>query len=75
MIWLWIWGIVTAIALIVEFLTSDLITIWFGAGGLVTLFVVALVPKLDLVWQLAIFVGVSVVLLSSRVRRTCFAMC
>ncbi|MBQ3502580.1 MAG: NfeD family protein, partial [Clostridia bacterium] len=63
MIWLWIWGIVTALALIIEFLTSDLITIWFSAGGLVTLFVVALAPELHIVWQLVIFVGVSVVLL------------
>ena len=49
MIWLWIWGLVTALALIVEFLTSDLITIWFGAGGLITLFVVALAPNLHIV--------------------------
>ena len=26
--WLWIWGIVTALALVVEFITADLITIW-----------------------------------------------
>ena len=63
MIWLWIWGIVTALALVIEFLTADLITIWFAAGGLVTLLVVALAPELPLIWQLVIFVGVSVVLL------------
>ncbi len=63
MIWLWIWGIVTAFALVVEFLTADLITIWFAAGGLITLLVVALAPNLPWVWQLVIFVGVSVVLL------------
>ncbi len=63
MVWLWIWGIVTAMALIIEFLTADLITIWFAAGGLVTLLVVALAPNLPLIWQLVIFVGVSVVLL------------
>ena len=63
MIWLWTWGIVTAIALVVEFLTADLITIWFAAGGLTTLLVVALAPNLPLIWQLIIFVGVSIVLL------------
>ncbi|MBQ8522166.1 MAG: NfeD family protein [Clostridia bacterium] len=63
MIWLWIWGIVTAIALVVEFLTSDLITVWFAAGGLITLLVVALAPSIPIVWQFVIFVGVSVVLL------------
>jgi membrane protein implicated in regulation of membrane protease activity len=63
MIWLWLWGIVTAISLVVEFLTADLITIWFAAGGLVTLLIVALIPKIGLIWQLLIFVGVSVILL------------
>ena len=63
MFWLWVWGIVTALALIVEFITADLITIWFAAGGLATLLVVALAPELHIVWQLVIFVGVSVVLL------------
>jgi membrane protein implicated in regulation of membrane protease activity len=63
MIWLWVWGIVTALALVIEFLTADLITIWFAAGGLITLLVVALAPELPLIWQLVIFVGVSVVLL------------
>ena len=62
MIWLWLWGIVTATALIIEFITADLITIWFAAGGLVTLLIVALVD-MSLIWQLVIFVGVSVVLL------------
>jgi len=63
MIWLWIWGIVTALALVIEFITADLITIWFAAGGLVTLFVVALARDISLIWQLVIFVGVSVGLL------------
>lgn len=63
MVWLWTWGIVTAIALVVEFITADLITIWFAAGGLTTLLVVALAPNLPLIWQLIIFVGVSVLLL------------
>lgn len=62
MIWLWVWGIVTAFSLVVEFLTADLITIWFAAGGLITLLVVALVD-IALIGQLVIFVGVSVGLL------------
>ena len=63
MIWLWIWGIVTALALIVEFLTSDLVTVWFAAGGLVTLLIVALIPNIGIIWQFVIFVSVSVILL------------
>ena len=70
MIWLWIWGIVTAIALIAEFLTSHLVTIWFAVGGLVTLLVVALAPQLFIVWQIAIFATISVVLLVS-LRKVC----
>lgn len=60
---LWIWGIITAMALVIEFITADLITIWFAAGGLVTLLVVALAPNIPIIWQLVIFVGVSVLLL------------
>lgn len=63
MVWLWIWGIVTSISLVIEFLTANLLTIWFAGGGLVTLLVVALVPDLGLLWQFLIFAGVSVVLL------------
>ena len=70
MIWLWIWGIVTALALIIEFLTSDLVTIWFAAGGLITLLVAALTPGLWIVWQAVIFAGVSAVLLLST-RKLC----
>ena len=62
MVWLWIWGIVTAVSLVVEFMISNLIAIWFAAGGLVTLLVISLV-KISLIWQLVIFVSVSVLLL------------
>ena len=73
MVWLWIWGIVTSISLVVEFLTANLLTIWFAGGGLVTLLVVALVPDLGLLWQFVIFIGVSVGLLLST-RKLCFKL-
>ena len=63
MIWLWVWGIVTAFALMVEFLTSNLTTVWFAAGGLITLLVVALANNLAIGWQLAIFMVTSTILL------------
>jgi membrane protein implicated in regulation of membrane protease activity len=63
MIWLWVWGIVSSIALIAEFLSSHLVTIWFAVGGLTTLLVVALAPGLFIVWQILIFAGVSIILL------------
>ena len=70
---LWFWGAVTALALIVEFITADLITIWFAAGGLVTLLVVALAPGLSIIWQCVIFVLVSVGLLLCT-RRICLRL-
>lgn len=70
MVWLWVWGIITAINLVVEFLVSKLFTIWFSAGGMVTLLVVALVPNISLIWQFIIFAGVSVALLIC-VRKLC----
>ena len=70
MLWLWIWGIITAISLVVEFLTSNLIAIWFAAGGLVTLLVVALAPGLHLVWQFVVFAGTAVLLLVC-IRKLC----
>lgn len=62
---IWVWGIVTAVALILEFVSTGLISIWFAAGGLVTLMVVAIWPNLALIWQLIIFVAVSCILLLS----------
>ena len=63
MVWLWIWGIITAINLVVEFMLANLFTLWFSAGGMVTLVVVALAPNITLVWQFVIFISVSIMLL------------
>lgn len=60
---IWVWGIFTAIALILEFITTGLISVWFAAGGFVTLLVVAIWPSLPIIWQCVIFVFVSCVLL------------
>ncbi len=70
---LWVWGIITAIALVFEFLTSYLISIWFASGGLITLLVVALAPNLNFIWQILIFAGISVVLLLS-LRKICLKL-
>lgn len=70
MVLLWVWGLVTAVALMIEFLKGNLIAIWFASGGFVTLLVLALAPKIALVWQVVIFAVVSVMLLVC-VRRLC----
>jgi len=60
---IWVWGAVTAIALILEFVTTALVTIWFAAGGFVTLLVSIIFPSCPVIWQCVIFVAVSVILL------------
>lgn len=61
----WVWGILTAVALVFEFITAGLQSIWFAAGGFITLLVVLIFPELALIWQFTIFVGSSCVLLLS----------
>ena len=58
-----VWLVAVIVFLGVEISTVTLTSIWFAAGGLVTLLVTALAPELHLIWQLLIFVGVSVILL------------
>ncbi|MBQ8430325.1 MAG: NfeD family protein [Clostridia bacterium] len=60
---LWVWGVITAVALVLEFITADLITIWFAAGGLVSLLLTAIFPELPVIWQCVIFVATSCILL------------
>ena len=59
----WIWGTIFIITMVIEFETSDIDAIWFSLGSLVTLIVTLFAPNLPLVWQLAIFIGVTVILL------------
>ncbi len=61
--WIWIWLGVVVITMILEFISTDMIAIWFSVGGLVSLILAALsVP----VWvQLVVFVVISAVLLLS----------
>ena len=37
MVWLWIWLGVVVLALVVEFLTAEMISVWFAASGIVAL--------------------------------------
>ncbi|MBQ7348545.1 MAG: NfeD family protein [Clostridia bacterium] len=59
--WLYIWLFVTAFALIFEFVTTDMLSIWFAGGGLVAL----VLSAVGLEWyiQLPVFFAVSLVLL------------
>ncbi len=63
MTWLYIWLGVTALALILEFITADLITVWFAGGGLVAM----LLAAVGLEWyiHLPVFIAISLALLLS----------
>lgn len=61
MIWVYAWLGITVLALIVEFCTADLISVWFAGGGLVSLILSAV--NVDWPIQLIMFVVVSVILL------------
>lgn len=61
MVWLYVWLAVTIIALVVEFLTSDMISIWFAGGGLVAMILAAF--KLQWYIHFPVFLVLSFVLL------------
>ena len=67
MFWMWFWFCLAIALLVVEFLTADLVCIWFGASALVIGVVVAIAPTLPVAWQFVIFVLASVgMLLATR---------
>ena len=53
---MWIWGMITAATLILEFVTAGLISIWFAAGGFITLLITAIWGEMPIIWQCTIFV-------------------
>ena len=58
---MWIWFIVAVGLLIVELSTQQLVSIWFSLSALITGFVCAFVPNMELWLQLLIFAILSVV--------------
>ncbi len=63
MTWTYVWLGVTAVALMLEFLTSDLLSIWFAGGGIVAM----ILALCGLSWyvHLPVFIVLSFVLLLS----------
>ena len=61
MIWVYVWLAITAGALITEFLTADMVSIWFAGGGIVALSL----ALFDIAWyiHLPVFIVLSLVLL------------
>ena len=62
----WIIWLCCALALLtVELLTIDLVAVWFALSSLVMVIITAIFPKLELIWQLVIFITLSATLLAS----------
>ena len=61
----WVWFSLTIVLLIVEFLTADLVCIWFSAAALLVSILLAIFPALPLGWQFAIFVVAAAGLLAA----------
>ena len=60
----WIWLSIIVITVILEIITTDLVSIWFTFGAVIPLFLSAF-DVLNPIWQTVIFVIVSAVLLSA----------
>ena len=61
----WVWFSLAILLLVVEFLTADLVCIWFSAAALVVSILLAIFPAIPLGWQFAIFVFASAGLLAA----------
>ncbi len=61
MTWVYVWLAVTATALLIEFITADLLTVWFAGGGIVAMILAAL--GLEWYIHLPVFIVISMGLL------------
>ncbi|MBQ7235813.1 MAG: NfeD family protein [Clostridia bacterium] len=61
--WVYIWLAVTAAALIIEFCTNEMVSVWFAGGGIVAMIIAAF----NVSWyvHVPVFIGLSLVLLLS----------
>ena len=59
--WIYLWLIVTALSLLLEFITTEMLCIWFAGGGLIALILSAI--GLGWYYQVIIFIVVSFALL------------
>ena len=58
---LYFWLGVTVVALVLEFITADMVTIWFAGGGLIAMILALL--KVSIYVQIPVFIAVSIVCL------------
>lgn len=60
---MWVWFALAILLLVVELTTTQFVSIWFSAASLVTGIVVTIFDKMPVVWQIVLFVALSVVAL------------
>lgn len=58
----WVWLAVFVVSLVIEFVTFDLISVWFSAGAIIP-FILSAVGGIAIEWQISIFVVVSALLI------------
>ncbi len=58
----WVWLVVIVITTIIEFATMEIVSIWFTLGAVIP-FILAGTRAVNWVWQLAIFIALSAVLI------------
>lgn len=63
-IWIWIWLAVVCCSAVIEFSTMQMVSIWFVAGGLVSL-VLAIIGGIPVWVQIVVFIVLSMILLLS----------
>ena len=65
----WFWLALTIVLVVIEIVTTQIVSIWFAAGSAVTAITLAIVQSaggnLPVVWQCVIFIVVSAILLAS----------
>lgn len=62
MYWIYIYLAVVVLALLVEFFTSEMVSVWFVGGGIISM----ILSALNVSWEvhLPVFIGVSIILLA-----------
>lgn len=60
---MWVWFALAILLLVVELATVQFVSIWFSASALVTGIVVTIFNDMPIVWQIVLFVVLSVVAL------------
>ncbi|MBQ3492822.1 MAG: NfeD family protein [Clostridia bacterium] len=63
MAWLYVWLGITAVALVIEFITSEMVSIWFAGGGLIAM----IISAFGVEWyvHVPVFIALSLTLLLS----------